>query len=192
MRYTGTAQALHWITAVLMLAAVILAWIFMAMPADASGRFAYITFHKSIGQTIFFLAIVRLVWRRLHPPPVMAGRLAPWEAMIARWNHWFLYAVMLVMPLSGYLLSTAAARPSPYFWLFTWPQPPLVPWLAHAALAVHLFVQYLVYGFVGLHVLGVAWHIVIQRDRTLDQMLPPQREPFAEAMSAGETTAGER
>ena len=53
----------------------------------------------------------------------MRGRIAVWEAVIARVNHWLLYAVMLLMPLTGYVLATAAARPSPYFWLFYWPQP---------------------------------------------------------------------
>jgi cytochrome b561 len=60
----------------------------------------------------------------------MEGRLASWEAVVVRWNHWLLYIVMLVMPLSGYILATAAVRPSPYFWLLYWPQPPLVPWLS--------------------------------------------------------------
>lgn len=174
-RYAGPAQALHWITAILMLAAVVLAWVFMAMPDTTGGRFGLITLHKSIGQTIFCLAVVRLIWRRLHPPPAMAGRLARWEAWSARWNHWLLYGIMLVMPLSGYILATAAARPSPYFWLFYVPQPPLVPEFAHAALRVHLIGQFFVYAFVGLHVLGAAWHVVIRRDATLDRMLPAQK-----------------
>lgn len=175
-RYTATAQALHWIAAALMLAAVVLAWVFMAMPAAAAGRFGIITLHKSIGQTIFCLAVIRLIWRHLHPPPPMAGRLARWEAQSARASHWLLYGIMLVMPVSGYILATAAARPSPYFWLFYVPQPPLVPALAHAALRVHLIGQYFVYAFVALHVLGAAWHVVVRRDATLDRMLPAQKD----------------
>ena len=172
-RYTPTAQALHWLTAVLMLVAVVLAWIFMEMPATAWDRFTYITLHKSVGQTIFLLAVFRLIWRARHPPPSMAGRLARWEARAARSSHWLLYGIMIVMPLSGYILSTAAARPSPYFWLFYWPQPPLVPALAHAALSVHLVGQFFVYAFVGLHILGAGWHVAVRRDATLDRMLPP-------------------
>ena len=51
-RYTPLAQATHWIAALLMLAVVVLAWIFMAAPAKAAGRFIYITLHKSIGQKV--------------------------------------------------------------------------------------------------------------------------------------------
>jgi cytochrome b561 len=106
-----------------MLIAVVLAWVFMAMPAEEVGRFVYITLHKSIGQTIFFLTLVRLIWRRSHAVSPMRGRIAVWEVAIARMNHWLLYVVMILMPLTGYVLATAAARPSPYFWLFYWPQP---------------------------------------------------------------------
>jgi cytochrome b561 len=172
-RYTPVAQALHWLTAVLMLVAVVVGWIFMAMPATAVDRFTTITLHKSVGQTIFILAVVRLIWRRRHPPPPMMGRLSRWEEYAARWNHWLLYGVMIVMPLSGIILSTAAARPSPYFWLFYWPQPPLVPAVAHAALSIHLVGQFFVYVFVGLHILGAGWHVAVRRDATLDRMLPP-------------------
>jgi cytochrome b561 len=144
----------------------------MAMPADQAGRFVYITLHKSIGQTIFFLALFRLIWRRIHSPPPMDGSVAVWEARIAKVNHWLLYSIMILMPLTGYILAVAAARPSPYFWLFYWPQPTLSPAVTHAALRAHLIGQFLVYAFVGLHLAGVVWRVVIRRDATLERMLP--------------------
>jgi cytochrome b561 len=176
-RYTSLAQVTHWAAVVLMLAAVVLAWVFMAMPADQAGRFVYITLHKSIGQTIFFLTIFRLIWRRFHPAPPMGDRIAAWEALIARANHWLLYAIMILMPLTGYILATAAARPSPYFWLFYWPQPAVSSVVTHAALRAHLVGQYLVYAMAGLHVAAVAWHVVVRRDGTLERMLPAQDGP---------------
>lgn len=173
-RYTPIAQVLHWLTALLMLVAVVLAWIFMEMPDTAGDRFIFITLHKSMGQTILLLAVFRLFWRKRHPPPLMNGRFARWEARVAWWNHWLLYGIMILMPLSGTILATAAARPSPYFWLFYWPQPPLIPALAHAALRIHLIGQFFVYAFVGLHVLGAGWHVAVRRDAALDRMLPSQ------------------
>lgn len=73
-------------TAVLMLAAVVLAWVCMAMPDAAAGRFGLITPHKPIGETTLCLAVFRLVWR-LHPLPAMSGRLARWEVQSARWYY---------------------------------------------------------------------------------------------------------
>ena len=181
--YTSVAQICHWIAAVLFLAAVVLAWVFIGMPAAAPGRFVYITLHKSFGQTIFFLAIFRLIWRRRHPPPIH-GRIAMWEARIAWVNHWSLYAIMIVMPLTGYILAVAAARPSPYFWLFYWPQPTLSPVVTHAALQAHLIGQFFVYAFVGLHLSGIVWHVVIRRDGTLERMLPAQIGPRTDQVRA--------
>jgi len=172
--YTPVAQICHWIVAVFILAGVVLAWIFMAMPADAPGRFIYITLHKSFGQTVFFLALFRLIWRRLHPPPPLNDRVAGWEASIARMNHWLLYLIMIYMPVTGYILAIAAARPSPYFWLFYWPQPALSRTVTHAALRAHLFGQYVLYIVVGMHVAAVIWHIVVRRDGTLQRMFPAQ------------------
>lgn len=176
-RYTSLAQVSHWAAAVLMLAAVVLVWVFMAMPAEQAGRFAYITLHKSIGQTIFFLTLFRLIWRSFRPAPPMGGRIMAWEAFVARTNHWLLYVIMILMPLTGYVLATVAARPSPYFWLFYWPEPAVSTVVAHVALRAHLVGQYLVYAMVGLHVAAVVWHVAVRRDGTLERMLPAQREP---------------
>jgi cytochrome b561 len=186
-RYSSFAQATHWTAALLMLIAVVLAWVFMAMPAQEVGRFVYITLHKSIGQTIFFLTLVRLIWRRSHPAPPMRGRIAVWGVAIARLNHWLLYAVMILMPVTGYVLATAAARPSPYFWLFYWPQLAVSTGVAHAALRAHLVGQYLVYTMVGLHVSAVVWHVVVRRDGTLERMLPAQQVPEMVSTSCRDT-----
>ncbi len=173
-RYSSLAQVTHWAAAALMMTAVVLAWVFMAMPAEEVDRFAYITLHKSIGQTVFFITLFRLAWRRSHPAPPTRGRIAAWEAVIAGVNHWLLYAIMIFMPVTGYILATAAARPSPYFWLFYLPQPTVSTMVAHVALRAHLAGQYLLYVLVGLHVAAVAWHVAVRRDGILERMLPVQ------------------
>jgi cytochrome b561 len=106
----------------------------------------------------------------------MEGRITRWEFVAARCSHWLLYAVMLVMPISGYILATAAARPSPYFWLFYWLQPALLPDVAHAALRIHLAGQYALYVLVGLHVLAAVWHVAVRRDAVPERMLPQQHD----------------
>ena len=68
-----------------MLIAVVLAWVFMAMPAEEVGRFVYIALRKSIGQTIFFLTLVWPIWRRSHPAPPMRGRIAVWGVAQGNW-----------------------------------------------------------------------------------------------------------
>ena len=78
-RYNGAAQALHWLTALLMFAVLPLAWVMVAVTRDNPSRDALFTLHKSIGMTILALTIVRLVWRapirfRLSPQDSRDGK----------------------------------------------------------------------------------------------------------------------
>ena len=106
-RYTATAQALHWVVAVLMFVVVPLAWVMVNLPRTAPWREELYTLHKSIGLTILALVAVRLAWRATHPAPALPGRMARWEQAGAFASHWLLYLILVGMPVSGYLLSAA-------------------------------------------------------------------------------------
>jgi cytochrome b561 len=112
-RYTHAAQALHWITAVLMFTLLPLAWVMVNMPRTAANRELIYTLHKSLGLTVLALVAVRLILRAIHPAPQLPGGLARWERASAVLSHWLLYLIMLGMPVSGYLFSAWAATPSP-------------------------------------------------------------------------------
>jgi cytochrome b561 len=172
-RYTATAQALHWLTALLVLAVLPLAWIAASLPPGPQKGF-YFQMHKSVGLTIFAIVAIRILWRAWNPPPPEV-HVPRGLALLGRLNHWLLYLVFLLMPVSGYLLSAAAGNTTQYFYLF--PIPPLpekYPELAGLADQVHLIGRYAVYALVSLHVLATAWHLVARRDALLDRMLPRQ------------------
>jgi cytochrome b561 len=175
-RYTALAQALHWITALCMFIVVPVAWVMVALPHGAPAGPLYTLVHKSFGELVFFLAAARVLWRMRHPAPPLAGRIQVWEELLAKADHWLLYAILFIMPVSGYVMSTAGGHPAPFFGLFDWPGLPADKEVAAAARSVHLIGQYFVYAFVALHVAGVAWHIAVKRDATFDRMIPPQRE----------------
>jgi cytochrome b561 len=174
MRYAPTAQWLHWITALLVLATVPIAWVMATMPHGAPPREGYFALHKSLGVTILLLTAARLAWRaRHHAPPPPPG-VPRWSVLAARANHALLYAVLLGMPVSGYIESASDGHPVHFFGLFDLPLLPPDEALAHTMLAVHLTLQWLLYALLVLHILGTAWHIVLRRDGTLERMLPPQ------------------
>lgn len=174
IRYTATAQWLHWITALLILATIPIAWQMAGMAHGAPMRSVYFAVHKSIGVTVLLLAAARLLWRSRHPAPPLPATMPRWAVRTARINHCLLYFVLLAMPLSGFIESSTAGHPVNYFGLFDLPLLPQDEPLSHAALAVHLAGQWLVYALVVLHVLGVGWHVTVRRDGTLGRMLPPQ------------------
>lgn len=174
-RYNGPAQAMHWLTAALMLAVLPLAWIATSLAREAPNKGIYFVLHKSVGLTILALAIARLLWRMVQPGPSEAD-LPKGLATIAWVSQWLLYAVLLIMPLSGYLLSAYGGRPTPYFWLFNLPGLEKDTDLHEIFERVHLLGQWVLYAFVLVHVAGALWHLAVRRDGVFDRMMPERRE----------------
>ena len=174
-RYTATAQALHWVVAILMFTVIPLAWVMVNMARTAPSREWMYTLHKSVGMTILALVAVRLIWRALHPAPPLPSRMALWERRMATVSHWLLYVILVGMPVSGYVLSATGAVGVPYFDLFMLPTLPKNQAVNDAARVVHAAIgQWLVYGLIVLHIVATAWHAAIRRDGVLDRMLPEQ------------------
>jgi cytochrome b561 len=173
-RYGAVAQWLHWITAILVLATLPLAWVMINMEPKNPSVPTLFLIHKSIGVTIFAVVAFRILWRGLNPAPPLLWTLEPWEAWTARINHFLLYLILLAMPVSGYITSAASNHPVNYFGLVTLPSLPENKPLAHAAGEVHEALSWALYALVGLHILGTAYHLILKRDGVLDRMLPKQ------------------
>ncbi len=180
-RYTLTAQGLHWVSAVLMFIVLPLAWVMVNMPRSAPDRELLYTLHKSVGLTILAVVMVRVAWRTAHPPPPPSTRTGRIEHGLAEAAHLLLYVVMIGMPLSGYVFSTAGGNPVTYFDLFTVPALPKSDMVRQVALWAHVVIgQWLVYALILMHLGAVAFHAAIRRDGQLERMLPPQSSPALE------------
>ena len=183
-RYTAGARTFHWITALLMFAVIPLGWVFAefktnqtktAFEAPFPGSPAdYASVHKTIGLAIFAIVVARILYRIFNPPPALPGKMADWEKLISHASHWLLYAVMIVMPVSGYIMSSAGKYPISILGLFDFPKLPIGKDAGKTANAIHVYAQWLVYALIGLHVFATAWHLAVRRDAILDRMLPRQ------------------
>jgi cytochrome b561 len=178
LRYTATAQWLHWITALLILATIPIAWQMVEMKPGIPVRTVYFTAHKSVGVTILLLALARLIWFSWHAAPPIPRAWPRWAVLTAKTNHMLLYILLLGMPASGYLRSATDGHGISYLGLFNLPHLPQDDPVSRLALAIHHGLQWPLYALVVLHVLGAAWHVVIRRDGALDRMLPPQTGAF--------------
>jgi cytochrome b561 len=176
-RYTLTAQALHWLTVFLILMILPVAWVMMSLP-EGPEQSRMLVFHRSLGVTIFAVAVLRLAWRSTHPAPPLPNDTPRVMELISQLTHWLLYALLLLMPVTGYLQS-ADGRPVSYFGLLNLPGLPQDKALGDAAKVLHLLGQWAVYTLVGLHVGATVWHVAIRRDRLLDRMIPPQDQSGA-------------
>lgn len=171
-RYTRTARVLHWATAAaIVVVAALGLWLSLAAPKHEPTKFLVYNIHESIGIVLLVATVVRLAWRARHPPPPLppmprAMRLA------AHGTHAALYALLLTMPVVGFLATNAWGFPLTWFYLVPIPSPigrheTLAPILtnAHALMALALGL------LVALHAAAAVWHHRVRRDDTLRRML---------------------
>ena len=118
--YTLTARVLHWIIAALVLLMIPLGIVIANEWGGPAQKFLY-NLHKSIGATLIPLVIVRLIYRLTHPPPPLPDDIPAIQQFAAHATHWALYALILVQPIVGYIMTSAYPAPVPFFGLFNLP-----------------------------------------------------------------------
>jgi cytochrome b561 len=181
-RYTRTAVFLHWLIAALIATNVCLALsIEFDLVSDERVR-PVIDTHKSIGITVLGLFILRLLWRFAHPPPPLPAGYARWERRTSAVVHGLLYALMLLLPISGWLHDSAwkgaATHPMYLYGLVPWPRigfiasvEPAARESLHTLLGnVHTAFGYALYVLVALHIGAALKHQWFDGERELQRM----------------------
>jgi len=169
--YNRGAIALHWVTAALIFANLLLGLSMVGLPISPR-KLSWYVVHKSIGITIFLLSSLRLAWRALrpHPSPVP---MPAWQRRAAAVSHGLLYLLLFVIPLSGWIYSSATGVHVVYLGLV--PLPDLVGKdraLGDVLRLVHLSLNALLVAVVCVHVAAAVRHHVVDRDAVLARMLP--------------------
>jgi cytochrome b561 len=171
-RYGRVAMLLHWLAAALIVAGAALGLTMTDLPLSPA-KLRYYAWHKWIGITVFLVAAVRVAWRLVVPPPPLPGSMPQPQVVAAGAVHALLYVLMLAIPLSGWLYSSATGVSVSY--LNVVPLPNLVPKdkaLASVLLAVHQSLNGVLAVAVLLHVGAAIKHQWIDRDGVLSRMLP--------------------
>jgi cytochrome b561 len=174
--YDSIAQAVHWLVAALAVIAVPLGWAIAWAPRNTPQRDLLLLLHRSVGLTILATMVFRTGWRWHHRPPPLPPVLARLEIALARFTHFVLYLLLILMPLAGYLNAAAAGHAVDFFGVVS--IPPLLSEndrLSQVAIAIHLVGQYPLYLFIALHIAGVLLHVAIKRDGVVERMLPIRR-----------------
>jgi len=174
--YTATAIALHWLAALLIVCNVALGLSMVGLPFGPR-KFSWYAWHKWIGITVFLLAAARLAWRAAHPPPPPVA-MAAWQQHGAAANQALLYVLMLAIPLSGWIYSSATGISVVYLGLV--PLPDLVAKdkaLAETLKAVHVGLNFTLAALVFVHVGAAVKHQWVDRDGVLPRMLPFLKRP---------------
>jgi cytochrome b561 len=170
--YTRTAITLHWVIALLILAAFPLGVYMHDLPLSPDKLRLY-SYHKWIGVSIFLLAVLRILWRFTHRPPPLPGSMPRWEKLAADTVHTLLYALLFVVPLSGWLMSSAKGVQTVWFGVL--PLPDLVSKnkeLGDLLKEVHEGLNFIMLGAVLAHIGAALKHHFIERDGVLARMIP--------------------
>ncbi len=184
--YGPITKGFHWLTALLILSAIPLGIIANNLahgledptitPDQATIALTATLFslHKTIGVTVFFVAIARIAWALSQPKPGLLNGDNPPEAWAAETVHWLLYGSLVAVPLSGWVHHAATTGFAPIWWPFgqSLPFVPKDPALAALTGTLHYILQWVLVGSVVMHIAGALKHHVIDRDATLRRMLP--------------------
>lgn len=171
-RYTPTAIALHWLIAFGILASFSLG-LYMTDLSLSPTKLKLYSWHKWAGVTLFALIVFRLGWRLTHPAPALPDTMSPVLRRAANAAHWLLYGLMIAIPVSGWLMSSAKGFQTVWFGLV--PLPDLLAKdgaLGDTLKDVHEFLNFTLLGLVAIHSAAALKHHFIDRDTVLTRMLP--------------------
>ncbi len=176
-RWGPVSQAFHWLIMLLILGLAIVGLTMGELPRTPKYFWVY-TAHKSFGITVLALVIARLAWRLYAGKPAPVPGTPTWQERIANVTHWLLYALILAMPISGWLYDSASGlRPFRWFGLFDVPKlSPPDESLRSLSHGVHEWGFWVLVALVVAHAGAAFYHHYFQRDATLIRMLP-QRSP---------------
>lgn len=183
-RYSTVAIILHWVLAALLVGMVFFGWYMEGLRenlppnGDASPFAVQSAFnaHKTVGMAILLLSLARLAWRLTHPGPGLPDHMKAWEKTAATTTHWLFYAIMIGMPIGGWIAASATPFPS---LLFNNPDlvlPKLpVPQTEEFALmtgSAHGAGGWAILVLLALHVGAALKHQFVEKDGLLARMLP--------------------
>lgn len=174
--YGGVAKSFHWLTALLILTLIPLGIIANDMAYDTSEQLArkawLFSMHKTLGVTVFFVALARIAWALKQPKP---GGLHPErkaESWLAETIHWLLYGSLVLVPLSGWVHHASTTGFAPIWWPFgqSLPFVPKSEGLAELTTGLHIVLEQVLAASILLHVAGALKHHFVDKDVTLRRM----------------------
>ena len=169
--YGWVAKTFHWSMALLIIGMLALG-LYMSDLEPTPFKFDLYWWHKSVGSLILALVACRLLWRAITPRPSPLP-MPRWQRIASKATHLALYATMIAMPMTGWLMSDAYGFPVSVFGWFTLPA--LVApdkEMAHFFYEMHELGMLAFFALIGIHTAAALKHHFLDKDATLKRMLP--------------------
>ena len=168
--YGLVSRANHWLSAAIFIALIAIG-IYMHELEDSPEKFQLYDLHKSMGVALFMLMMLRLLWLKISPNPPQLSHNR-FEHILGHATKGILYLAMILLPISGWVMSNSAGYDVAFFNLFTLPQIVEENDTVHSiAKTLHGTAGPLMIVFILLHIAGALKHHLIYKDETLLRML---------------------
>ena len=171
-RYGSLSIGLHWLMLILMAAVYACIELREFLPKGSDARSLLKTWHFMLGTLIFGLAALRLFWSLINVTPRTEPAPPHLQEIAAKLMHVALYALMLGLPIAGWLILSGQGKPIPFF---GFELPPLIGpdrALAKSIKEIHETVGNIGLALIGVHAAAALFHHHVMRDNTLTRMLP--------------------
>jgi len=171
--YGSVSKTLHWVVSLLVVC-LLTAGLIMVRMEDSATKFQIYGIHKSFGLTLLAIMVFRLFWTSTNTRPRYPASTPEWQRFAARTLHFLLYVALIMMPLTGWIMSTAADHIPSYFGLFNVPMPliPLNKSLAGITHLSHTIIAWSLIGLIVMHIGASIKHYFIDKDGIMQRMFP--------------------
>jgi cytochrome b561 len=171
-RYGAISRTLHWLVVALIITQVVLGKIAEDMPIGVE-KLATLSQHKSIGMLVLVLALARIGWRLFSPGPRAPSESPAWQRAAAGASHGLLYVLLVLQPVTGWLMSSTKNYPVSFFGWFQFPDLVGASEVWHERLEEsHEFLAGTIIAIAVLHAAAALYHHFVLRDGVLRRMLP--------------------
>ncbi len=163
-RYGRVSRVLHWTIAILFLTLIPMGIFASIIPEGTAYRVEYYVVHKTIGVIVLALVLVRLFWNRKSKRPALDASLPSKERKLAHGAHIALYVMMIMIPVTGFIMTSFHGAPT---FFFAWELEPLWGFSKTGTVVwgmMHKYLlPYLLYIVLGAHILGALKHQLIDK-----------------------------
>lgn len=170
--YGLVTKVLHWVTAGLVIGLIGLGWYLDSLGFFDRRYDRLLNWHQALGMSVLVLAALTAIWRRVTPSPEPVSALTALERWAGHAVQHALYALLWLLPLSGYVIATANGEALELFGVLSLPAiGPVSASTRDRAIDVHVYLSYAALGLVGMHAGAALKHELWNRDGVLARML---------------------
>ena len=170
-RFGLVSKLLHWLIAIGIVGLIWLGWWMVGLGYYDPWYHDSLEFHKAAGMVVLLLAFAKIGWQIYNRPPLPGPHLQRWEIRASKSMHYVLYALMIVVPITGYMMTTSAGQSVSMFGLFDLPAIlTITESTRDMAIAIHYYFAYAGIALVLGHGGAALKHHFINKDDTLKRM----------------------